>query len=88
MDWGARLSSGTEDLAAAERNAIRLLEKIRTEHETDGNLPTGKTLKASIEQVGAATAGCPSDYMVNCAHPKHFGNHRALHLAAGFAARM
>ena len=40
--------------------------------ETDGNLPTGQTLKAAIEQVDAATSGYPSYYMINCAHPTHF----------------
>ena len=40
--------------------------------ETDGNLPTGQTLKAAIEHVDAATSGYPSYYMINCAHPTHF----------------
>lgn len=40
--------------------------------ETDGNLPTGQTLKSSIEQVDAATANYPAYYMINCAHPTHF----------------
>lgn len=40
--------------------------------ETDGNLPTGQTLKAAIEQVDEATSGYPSYYMINCAHPTHF----------------
>lgn len=40
--------------------------------ETDGKLPTGKTLKATIEQVDQATSGYPCYYMINCAHPTHF----------------
>ncbi len=40
--------------------------------ETDGNLPTGQTLKSAIEQVDAATSGYPAYYMINCAHPTHF----------------
>lgn len=40
--------------------------------ETDGNLPTGQTLKAAIEQVDEATSGYPIYYMINCAHPTHF----------------
>ena len=40
--------------------------------ETDGNLPTGQTLEAAIDQVDDATAGYPAYYMVNCAHPTHF----------------
>ena len=40
--------------------------------ETDGKLPTGQTLKATIEQVDQATSGYPCYYMINCAHPTHF----------------
>ena len=40
--------------------------------ETDGNLPTGQTLKSAIEQVDRATSGYPAYYMINCAHPTHF----------------
>lgn len=40
--------------------------------ETDGNLPSGMTLKNAIEQVDAATNSGPSYYMINCAHPTHF----------------
>jgi S-methylmethionine-dependent homocysteine/selenocysteine methylase len=40
--------------------------------ETDGNLPTGQTLKSAIEQVDVATSGYPVYYMINCAHPTHF----------------
>ena len=40
--------------------------------ETDGNLPTGQTLRSAVEQVDDATSGYPSYYMINCAHPTHF----------------
>lgn len=40
--------------------------------ETDGKLPTGHTLQEAIEHVEQATAGYPSYYMINCAHPDHF----------------
>lgn len=40
--------------------------------ETDGNLPTGQSLKSAIEQVDEATSGYPAYYMINCAHPTHF----------------
>jgi len=40
--------------------------------ETDGNLPTGQTLKSAIAQVDEVTSGYPAYYMVNCAHPTHF----------------
>jgi S-methylmethionine-dependent homocysteine/selenocysteine methylase len=42
--------------------------------ETDGRLPTGQTLQNAIEQVDQATAGYPSYYMINCAHPTHFAH--------------
>lgn len=40
--------------------------------ETDGNLPTGQTLKSAIEQTDKATGAYPVYYMINCAHPTHF----------------
>ena len=40
--------------------------------ETDGNLPTGQSLKSAIKQVDEATSGYPAYYMINCAHPTHF----------------
>lgn len=40
--------------------------------ETDGNLPTGQSLREAIEQVDSATSRYPSYYMINCAHPTHF----------------
>ena len=152
-DWGARLGYTADDLAEANREAISLLEEVRSEYgtdrtrvvisgcvgprgdgyvpdramsvpeaeayhseqvetlattaadmvcaitmnyadeavgvagaarqaqmpvaisftvETDGNLPTGQTLKAAIEQVDEATSSYPTYYMINCAHPTHF----------------
>jgi S-methylmethionine-dependent homocysteine/selenocysteine methylase len=40
--------------------------------ETDGNLPTGQSLKDAIAQVDATTNNAPVYYMINCAHPTHF----------------
>ena len=40
--------------------------------ETDGNLPTGHTLKEAISTVDLATGAAPTYYMINCAHPTHF----------------
>ena len=40
--------------------------------ETDGNLPTGQSLKSAIEQVDEDTSEYPAYYMINCAHPTHF----------------
>jgi len=42
--------------------------------ETDGRLPTGQTLPAAIAEVDAATDRYPAYFMVNCAHPTHFGD--------------
>lgn len=42
--------------------------------ETDGNLPTGQSLKEAIVQVDSETNYGPAYYMINCAHPTHFAN--------------
>jgi S-methylmethionine-dependent homocysteine/selenocysteine methylase len=42
--------------------------------ETDGNLPTGQSLRAAIDEVDAATGHAPAYYMINCAHPSHFAD--------------
>ena len=41
--------------------------------ETNGALPTGQDLADAITEVDAATDRYPSYYMINCAHPDHFG---------------
>jgi len=58
-------------IAQAARNAdIPIVISFTV--ETDGNLPTGQTLKSAIKQVDEATDGYPAYYMINCAHPTHF----------------
>jgi len=42
--------------------------------ETDGCLPTGASLKEAITQVDRETDGYAAYFMINCAHPDHFGN--------------
>jgi len=42
--------------------------------ETDGKLPTGQSLRDAITQVDDATGGYPAYFMINCAHPTHFGS--------------
>lgn len=42
--------------------------------ETDGQLPTGQSLKDAIVQVDAVTGNAPAYYMINCAHPTHFAS--------------
>ncbi len=41
--------------------------------ETDGRLPSGTSIEDAILQVDAATDRGPAYYMINCAHPSHFG---------------
>lgn len=41
--------------------------------ETDGNLPTGQTLSSAVAAVDDVTDGYPAYFMINCAHPTHFG---------------
>lgn len=40
--------------------------------ETDGQLPSGQSLKEAIQQVDAETGGATAYFMINCAHPTHF----------------
>lgn len=42
--------------------------------ETDGRLPSARALGEAIAQVDAETGSVPVHYMVNCAHPTHFGH--------------
>ncbi len=42
--------------------------------ETDGVLPDGTALAEAVAAVDAATDAAPSYFMVNCAHPDHFGS--------------
>lgn len=42
--------------------------------ETDGRLPSGQALGEAVAQVDAETGSAPIHYMVNCAHPTHFGH--------------
>lgn len=41
--------------------------------ETDGRLPSGQTVPDAVAQVDAETEGQASYFMINCAHPVHFG---------------
>ena len=40
--------------------------------ETDGQLPSGQSLAAAINEVDEATSHGAAYFMVNCAHPTHF----------------
>ena len=42
--------------------------------ETDGNLPTGQSLKDAIQTVDKATENGPIYYLINCVHPCYFIN--------------
>jgi S-methylmethionine-dependent homocysteine/selenocysteine methylase len=41
--------------------------------EIDGRLPAGDTLERAIRAVDVETGYGPDYYMINCAHPSHFG---------------
>lgn len=60
-------------LARAARTA-GLPAAISFTVETDGALPTGQSLADAITQVDAESDGYPAYYMINCAHPDHFGD--------------
>jgi S-methylmethionine-dependent homocysteine/selenocysteine methylase len=40
--------------------------------ETDGRLPSGRSLRDAIEEVDSRSEGAAAYFMVNCAHPSHF----------------
>jgi S-methylmethionine-dependent homocysteine/selenocysteine methylase len=40
--------------------------------ETDGNLPSGQSLKDAISHLDKVTENYVSYFMINCAHPEHF----------------
>lgn len=40
--------------------------------ETDGNLPSGQSLKDAISALDKVTGNYVSYFMINCAHPEHF----------------
>ena len=42
--------------------------------ETNGHLPSGETLKEAIKKIDRMTEGYTTHYMINCAHPEHFGH--------------
>lgn len=66
---------------AAEATGIALAAKalavpvvISFTVELDGRLPTGMALNDAIAEVDAATGNYPAYYLINCAHPDHFGD--------------
>jgi S-methylmethionine-dependent homocysteine/selenocysteine methylase len=42
--------------------------------ETDGRLPGGQALSDAVDEVDSRTDGAVAYFMVNCAHPSHFGD--------------
>ena len=59
-------------LAMAAKN-VGLPAVVSFTVETNGALPNGQSLPDAIAEVDAATGRYPAYYMVNCAHPDHFG---------------
>ncbi len=70
--------------SAAKAHAIPVA--ISFTLETDGRLPTGQSLAATIEATDAATDGYAAYYMINCAHPTHF--ERTLHDGGAWRERL
>ncbi|MDZ4139304.1 MAG: homocysteine S-methyltransferase family protein [Erythrobacter sp.] len=59
---------------ALAASAVNVPVAISFTVETDGRLPTGEGLSEAIAAVDQATAEYPAYYMINCAHPSHFGS--------------
>lgn len=57
---------------AKAAKAWRLPVVISFTVETDGQLPSGESLKDAIERIDRETDAYPLYYMINCAHPSHF----------------
>ena len=57
---------------AAAAKAVGIPCVISFTVETDGNLPTGQSLKDAVTEVDRTTGNAPAYYMINCAHPSHF----------------
>jgi len=76
-DFASALTMGYIDEALGIVNSAKennLPVVISFTVETDGNLPSGETLKNAIETIDRLTNSYPLHYMVNCAHPSHFIN--------------
>jgi S-methylmethionine-dependent homocysteine/selenocysteine methylase len=54
--------------------------------ETDGRLPTGRSLEETITTIDRSTDAAPAYYMINCAHPTHFED--KLKLGAAWMSRI
>jgi S-methylmethionine-dependent homocysteine/selenocysteine methylase len=54
--------------------------------ELDGRLPSGEELREAVERVDAETSAAALYFMVNCAHPSHFGP--VLEAAGGWIERI
>jgi S-methylmethionine-dependent homocysteine/selenocysteine methylase len=57
---------------AAQRAGIPVV--IGFTVETDGRLPSGQPLGEAVFEVDDTTGNGPAYYMINCAHPTHFGH--------------
>ena len=73
------MTSSAEAIGVARAaGAVGLPVVISFTVETDGRLPSGERLEAAIEETDRASqsegGAAPIYYMVNCAHPDHFGD--------------
>ena len=72
---GYTLASAKEAAGIALASAAQGLPcVISLTVETDGKLADGTSLSNAIAEIDAATGHGPAYYMVNCAHPDHFGD--------------
>ena len=80
------VSDTNADLVSAltinyNEEAIGIVNAARKHHipvvisytvETDGNLPSGQSLKEAISSLDEVSNGYVSYFMINCGHPEHF----------------
>jgi len=75
MMTGVTMTYCDEAIGVAQAGAtVGLPTVISFTVETNGELPSGESLRGAIEAVDDATAGSVAYYMVNCAHPEHFAD--------------
>ncbi len=59
---------------ARAASAAKMPAAISFTVETDGRLPTGKSLGEAIMETDFESGASPVYYMINCAHPTHFAD--------------
>ena len=71
---GLTLTNAAEAIGIVRAAADRAVPSVISfTVETDGNLPDGTALAAAITAVDEATDAAAAYFLINCAHPDHFG---------------